>query len=451
MSLNPLSEVIHGTRRLLRDRNLFMTVVGISFFWFVGALVQLAVVPFGLHELNVGEAASTRLFTALAIGIGAGSLAAGRLSGDKIELGLVPVGAFGMGVFSLALVWAVPSYWWCAAFLTMIGFFGGWFAVPLNALLQQKPNDDEKGRILATNNVANTVGILAASAVLYWLGDRMGFTASQILGIAGAFTLLSTIYILAILPDFAVRFVLWMLTHTVYRIKIVGRPNIPVRGPALIIANHISMIDGALVGACVQRFVRFLVYGPHFRKPGIHWLMKRLHAIPVTAGSKSEVVDGDRARARRTRGRTRRVHLRRGRGEPHRQPAALQARLRAHRGRPGRADHSRLPRSRLGQRVQLQARQVLLEASRAPAAPGHRRVRRAAALDHDRAARAPRHHGARRRGDGAPAAAVAICCTRNSSASPDRRWSQLAMADSTGQKLTFGRALVGAPLLLAQR
>ena len=297
-SLNPMSEVVKGTRRLLADRNLFMTVVGISFFWFVGALIQLAVLPFGIQELNTGEAASTRLFTALAIGIGAGSLVAGRLSGDKIELGLVPLGALGMGLFSLALVAAVPSYWMCAAALVMLGFAGGWFAVPLNALLQQKPNDDEKGRILATNNVANTVGILLASVVLYALGDRMGLSASRILGLAGVFTLLSTIYILAVLPDFAVRFVLWMLTHTIYRIKIVGRPNIPLRGPALIIANHISMIDGALVGACVQRFVRFLVYGPHFRRPGIHWLLKRLHAIPVTAGTKSEVVAAlDRARA----------------------------------------------------------------------------------------------------------------------------------------------------------
>ena len=100
VSLNPLSEVVHGTRRLLVDRNLLMTVVGISFFWFVGALIQLAVLPYGLHELNVGEAASTRLFTALAIGIGVGSLAAGRLSGDKLELGLVPIGALGMGAFS---------------------------------------------------------------------------------------------------------------------------------------------------------------------------------------------------------------------------------------------------------------------------------------------------------------------------------------------------------------
>ena len=289
-SLNPVREVWLGTRRLVQDRNLFMTVVGISFFWFVGALIQIAALPFGLEELHVGEAASTRLFTALAIGIGAGSLVAGRLSGDKIELGLVPIGAFLMGVCSLAIPAAAPSYAWSAVALLCMGFAGGWFAVPLNALLQQKPDNDEKGRLLATNNVANTIGILLASVTVYVLDDRWGWTASAIIGATGAFTLLATIYILAVLPDFFVRFVLWMITHTVYRITIVGRPNIPLKGPALVIANHVSMIDGALVGACVQRFVRFMVFGPHFRKPGIHWLLQRLHAIPVTAGNRTEVM-----------------------------------------------------------------------------------------------------------------------------------------------------------------
>jgi acyl-[acyl-carrier-protein]-phospholipid O-acyltransferase/long-chain-fatty-acid--[acyl-carrier-protein] ligase len=446
ISLNPVSEVVHGTRRLLVDRNLLMTVVGISFFWFVGALIQLAVLPYGLHELNVGEAASTRLFTALAIGIGVGSLAAGRLSGDKIELGLVPIGGLGMGVFSLALIWAPPSYWLSAAALLMIGFFGGWFAVPLNALLQQKPADDEKGRILATNNVANTVGILFASAVLYWLGDRMHFSASQILGIAGAFTLLSTIYLLAILPDFAVRFVLWMLAHTAYRIKIVGRPNIPLRGPALIIANHISMIDGALVGACVQRFVRFMVYGPHFRKPGIHWLMKRLHAIPVTSGSRSEVIAAiERARAELVAGHVVCIFVegavsRTGNLLPFKRGferivAGLEVPIipvyldrvwgsvfSFKRGKFFWKMPEQLPRP-----VTVAFGAPLPSTTTAPLA-------RLAIMELGTEAMTHRRQ---------PSHLLHTEFIRTAR----RRWSHLAMADSTGQKLTFGRALVGSRLL----
>ena len=99
-------------------------------------------------------------------------------------------------------------------------------------------------------------------------------------------------------PDFFIRFTLWMLTHTIYRITIVGRPNIPLRGPALIVSNHVSVVDGGLVGASLQRFVRFMVYGPYFRLPVVNWLMRRMHAIPVTAGTRREVIAAlERARA----------------------------------------------------------------------------------------------------------------------------------------------------------
>jgi hypothetical protein len=124
-------------------------------------------------------------------------------------------------------------------------------------------------------------------------------SGSHIIGLAGIVTLIATIYILTILPDFFVRFVLWLLTHTVYRINGGGRPNIPLKGPALIIANHVSMVDGALVGACVQRFVRFLVWGPHFRLPLIHGPDDAPACDPVTAGQQARGDDGEsNARAR---------------------------------------------------------------------------------------------------------------------------------------------------------
>jgi len=285
----PWGEVQAGLRRLFSDRTLWMTAVGASYFWFLGALLQLALLPYATSTLGVNEAAATQLYTALAIGIGSGSLMAGRLSGNHIELGLVPLGSLGMAAFSLALAASSTSYWWSAVSLFGLGVAGGFFAVPLNALLQHRPAAHERGRILATANVMQTVGILLASAVLWFLGTRLGWTMPAVFAAAGIFTFIAGVYVLLTLPAFFIRFTLWMLTHTVYRITVVGRDRVPHDGPALLICNHASMIDGALVGASVHRFVRFMMHGPYFHIPGIHFVMRRLHGIPITAGDKADV------------------------------------------------------------------------------------------------------------------------------------------------------------------
>lgn len=285
----PWTEVVTGLRRLLSDRTLWMTAVGASFFWFLAALLQLALLPYAETSLGVNEAAATQLYTAMALGIGAGSLVAGRLSGRHIELGLVPLGSFGLAVFGLALAASAPSYWLSAASLAALGFSGGFFAVPLNALLQQRPAGHEKGRVLATVNVMQTVGILLASAVLWLLGTVLGLSMPAVFAAAGLFTLLGSFYVLATLPAFFIRFTLWMLTHTIYRITVAGKAHVPAEGPALLICNHVSMVDGLLVGASVPRFVRFMMHGPYYRLPVIHSVMKRMHAIPVTAGDKAGV------------------------------------------------------------------------------------------------------------------------------------------------------------------
>ncbi len=289
MSAVPWTEILTGLRQLLADRTLWMTAVGTAFFWFLGALLQLALLPYATTTLGANEAAATQLYAALAIGIAAGSLSAGRLSGNHIEFGLVPLGSLGMAIFSLALAAASPSYWWSALSLAALGFSGGFFIVPLKALLQHRPAPDQRGRILATGNVLQTVGILLASVVLWFFGTRMGWSIPAIFAGAGAFTFVAGIYALLTLPAFFIRFTLWMLTHTVYRITVVGQQHVPHDGPALLICNHVSMIDGALVGASVQRFVRFMMHGPYFRLPGIHFVMSRLHGIPITAGDKADV------------------------------------------------------------------------------------------------------------------------------------------------------------------
>ena len=290
-ALNPFAEVFKGIKRLYADRPLWLTVVGMSFFWFLGALFQMDLIVLGREVMRVDEPHIGLMVTALAIGIGVGSMAAGRLSGDKVELGLVPLGSVGMGFSSMLLCWLMPSWPGAIAALTLLGFSSGLFIVPLNAFLQQRSGDDEKGRLIATNNFLNMVGILLASAALWGLHDKLGVSPAKIVLYAGAFTLIATVYAISVVSDFLVRFVLWLLTHTVFRIRIVGAENVPFRGPALLVANHVSHVDGFLIGACVQRFIRFMVYRPYYELKPLHWFFRLTKAIPVGTGSRRDLVE----------------------------------------------------------------------------------------------------------------------------------------------------------------
>jgi acyl-[acyl-carrier-protein]-phospholipid O-acyltransferase / long-chain-fatty-acid--[acyl-carrier-protein] ligase len=297
ISWNPWSDIGAGLKRLRSDRILMQAVIGNSYFWFLGALLQLVMILFGTSVMGLSDRWVGILTTFAAVGIGLGSMAAGRLSGDKVEPGLAPIGAIGMGIGSLLLARSGTSFALAAFNLALVGFFGGLFVVPLNALMQQRAGDQERGRVMAVNNFFNTVAIMLASGVLWLTSDVLKLSPDRVILLFGIFTLISSAYVLAMVPEFLIRFSLWLLTHTVYRIRIVGQEHVPHRGPALLVCNHVSLVDGFLVGSCVQRFVRFLVYKPYYEHPAFHWLLKTMKAIPIAAGSRNDFVESlDRGR-----------------------------------------------------------------------------------------------------------------------------------------------------------
>jgi acyl-[acyl-carrier-protein]-phospholipid O-acyltransferase/long-chain-fatty-acid--[acyl-carrier-protein] ligase len=292
--LNPFSEVITGTKHLLKDRPLWLTVLAISYFWFLGALFQMDLLLFGSQVLKVDDLRVGLMVTCLAIGIGAGSMLAGRLSGDKVELGLVPLGSLLMSVFCVVLFTARGSYILSVLALSLLGLASGLFIVPLNAYLQQRAGDREKGRLIATNNFYNTVGLLLASGILWVLHDWLAVSPDKLIFLFGFVTLLATAYIVTVVPDFLVRFVLWITTHTLFRIRIVGQENVPFRGPALLVANHMSHVDGFLIAACVQRFIRFMVWRPYYELKALNWFFRLSKAIPVSTGGPRDMVESIR-------------------------------------------------------------------------------------------------------------------------------------------------------------
>ena len=278
------SEVAEGTRTLRADRRLWLTTLGIAYFWFQGVLYQLALLKLGKEVMLLNESGISLLGGALAIGIGVGSMLAGRWSGDKVELGLVPLGSIGMGAASLLVAGAARSQPSAVPYgLALVGVSAGLFAVPLNALLQQKAEAGAKGRLQGASNFFSTVSIILSSLSFGFMTSYLGLSADKIMLIAALICFAVSAYLMILLPEFVVRFVLWLACHTVYKIRIEGSVNVPRTGPALIVANHTSMTDGILIQACIQRFVRFMVYKPIYQAPLLNWMFRQGHTIPVSS------------------------------------------------------------------------------------------------------------------------------------------------------------------------
>jgi acyl-[acyl-carrier-protein]-phospholipid O-acyltransferase/long-chain-fatty-acid--[acyl-carrier-protein] ligase len=178
---------------------MWLTVGGISYFWFIGALLQNSVLLFRVETLHADDQTAGFLVSALAAGIGIGSVLAGKVSGDRIELGIVAVGSALMGIFAFAtgMCTSVP---WALVWLCGLGLAGGLFIVPLNAFLQDRADPIEKGRVLTTNNFINMLGVIVASGVLSLLHDALHLSAAQMLLAVGAFTIVGTIVVVRLLP-----------------------------------------------------------------------------------------------------------------------------------------------------------------------------------------------------------------------------------------------------------
>src|SRR3984957_1836445 len=285
---NPFAEVWAGTKRIFRERPLWLTVAGISYFWFLGALFQMAVILLGTGELHLSDTRTGLLVTALAIGIGMGSIAAGLLSGDAVEIGLVPYGAALLGIASMLLGFA-HSFASSILWLALAGFAGGLFIVPLNAFLQEHAEPEEKGRLLATNNFLNMIAVVLASGALYLFHDLLALTPSPILARLGVLAPLAPVYIAWLVPAPLVRLLLWTIANLLFKIRIVGADNIPKKSGALIVSNHVSYADAILVGCATPRFIRFLMWQPLYENKWLNPFSRLLYAIPIPTHSKESL------------------------------------------------------------------------------------------------------------------------------------------------------------------
>jgi acyl-[acyl-carrier-protein]-phospholipid O-acyltransferase / long-chain-fatty-acid--[acyl-carrier-protein] ligase len=198
---NPFADLGGQLRIIARDRVLKWAVVGNTYLWFLAALLQFVIVVYGHDVLRVDETQISYLQAAVGIGIGVGSLAAGYLSRGKIESRLVPLGGIGMTVFGFLVSRHGLGIWPVRVDLCLLGFFGGFYAVPLNALIQHRPMREEKGGVIAAANLLSFVGVFLAAGLYFALSSGAHFQPGSIF-LAGAFmTLAATFYAVFLLPD----------------------------------------------------------------------------------------------------------------------------------------------------------------------------------------------------------------------------------------------------------
>jgi acyl-[acyl-carrier-protein]-phospholipid O-acyltransferase/long-chain-fatty-acid--[acyl-carrier-protein] ligase len=279
---NFVGNVFSELGRVRKDRVLTLALAGSTYFWALGQLVQANIVEYGTHVLKGGQEQSSLLLAALVIGIGVGSFLAGYLSGGKIEYGLIPLGSVGITVSAAALGVPGLGFKGAALLLGLMGVSTGFFIVPINALLQHRPAPEHKGGVLATMNLMSFVGIAIASGIYFLLASVLHLGPAAIFLLCGAMTLAATVYVVVLLPDALFRLLLWFLTHTLYRVRVVGRENIPAKGGALFVANHASYADALFLIASTDRFVRFIMYREFYNYPLVKPLAKVMKTIPIS-------------------------------------------------------------------------------------------------------------------------------------------------------------------------
>jgi acyl-[acyl-carrier-protein]-phospholipid O-acyltransferase / long-chain-fatty-acid--[acyl-carrier-protein] ligase len=280
---NFLSDLFSQIRSMSQDRVLGLAVVGNTYVWFLAALLQINIIFYGTDVLHLSESQNGYLQAAVALGIGVGSFVAGYLSGNKIEVGLIPLGSLGISVFGMLLFRPHLGLGAVAAILALTGFFAGFFVVPVNALIQHRPAAKEKGGVIAAANLLSFIGVFFASGVYYLLTKVFGLDAPRIFLFGAVMTLASTAYALVLQPDAFLRLLLWFFTRSVYRIRVVGRENIPAKGGALFVCNHLSFVDVLLLMSSTERRIRFLIFQDIYDRLLIKPFARIMQAIPISS------------------------------------------------------------------------------------------------------------------------------------------------------------------------
>jgi hypothetical protein len=294
---NPFSETWNNLVLARGNRTVFLAMMGISWLWFFGSIFLTSFAPFAKAVLGGDENVVTLLLAVFSVGIGTGSLLCEKLSGRQVEIGLVPFGSIGMTVFAVDLYFATHAMhpaslsglgvflshgasWRVLADLFLLAMFGGFYSVPLYALIQTRCEPAYRARVIAANNILNAIFMIVASLMADALLSAK-FTIPQLFLVTALLNAFVAVYIYTLVPEFLMRFLCWLLVHTVYRLQKEGLENIPSQGAALITCNHVSFVDALVVTAGSPRPIRFVMDHNIFKVPVLSFVFRSNRAIPI--------------------------------------------------------------------------------------------------------------------------------------------------------------------------
>ena len=272
------------TERLLR-----LAIPGEIFFWTIASLFAQNILVYAKAVLHLSDAKSGLPLTLLSIGIGIGALLVGRLSKNRIEYGLVPLGAMGASIALFLLGGLTPQMVGTFLILGLLGIFCSFIFVPLNAILQWRSPPDRRGAVISFSNTCVFTGILLGSLGGGALAN-VGFSTSGIFLVTAGVTIGGTVWALWLMPDVFLRLLLVICTNTLYRLRIVGQEHVPQSGGALLVPNHMSFVDGFLLMASVDRPIRFVVDAAYATHPLFKWLMTAMKVIPITSAGDTRMI-----------------------------------------------------------------------------------------------------------------------------------------------------------------
>ena len=294
---NPVSETWRNLRLAHGNLVVFRSLLGISWMWFFGAVFLAEFPSFAKEVLHGDEHVASLLLVVFSVGIGVGSLLCEVLSRRHVEIGLVPLGAIGMSVFSIDLYFAsrglAPSagyalaafvaqsaHWRVMVDLALLSLFAGLYSVPMYALIQMRSQPSHRARIIAANNILNAL-FMIASAVIVGVLLKSGLTVPQVFLFVGLLNAVVAFYIFMLVPEYLLRFVAFLMARLVYRFRVRGDENIPAEGAAILVCNHVSFIDPVLLMAASPRPIRFIMDHEIFKLPILGAFFRLAKAIPI--------------------------------------------------------------------------------------------------------------------------------------------------------------------------